>query len=190
MIDTEYPCDFFFHQLLIFEEEFKMKLVKPSLEWKEQHEDYMEEWGFERMVPSSMDLSIYHTYEEYLYALDERAQGKEPWVPSSHYFLVNDLNKIVGMIDIRHELNEFLRTIGGHIGYGIRPSERNKGYASYLLKQALTKCKELNINHVLITCNEDNIASAKVILKNGGIEEDLFITEEGLMKRRFWIALD
>ncbi len=167
-----------------------MNLVKPSLDWKEQHEDYMEEWGFERMVPSSMDLSRFHTYEEYLNTLDERAQGKEPWVPSSHYFLVNDLNKIVGMLDIRHELNEFLRTIGGHIGYGIRPSERNKGYASYLLKQALTKCKELNITQVLITCNEDNIASAKVILKNGGIEEDLFITEEGLMKRRFWIDLD
>ena len=96
----------------------------------------------------------------------------------------------MGMIDIRHELNEYLRTIGGHIGYGIRPTERKKGYASYLLKEALTKCKELHINQVLITCNEDNIGSAKVILNNGGIEDDLFITEEGLMKRRFWISLN
>lgn len=167
-----------------------MKLVKPSLDWKEQHEDYMEEWGFERMVPSSMDLTGFSTYEEFLSALEERAQGKGQWVPSSHYFLVNNMNQIIGMIDIRHELNEYLRTIGGHIGYGIRPSERKKGYASYLLKEALTKCKELKINHVLITCNEENIGSAKVILNNGGIEEDLFITEEGLMKRRFWISLN
>jgi predicted acetyltransferase len=93
------------------------------------------------------------------------------------------------MIDIRHELNEYLRTIGGHIGYGIRPSERNKGYASYLLNKALTKCKELQISQVLITCDEDNIGSTKVILNNGGIEDDVFITEEGQMKRRFWITL-
>ncbi len=166
-----------------------MKLVEPSLEWKEQHENYMEEWGLDRMVPSSMDLSGFNTYEEFLIALEDRATGKGPWVPSSHYFLVNNVNQIVGMIDIRHELNEYLRTIGGHIGYGIRPSERNKGYASYLLKEALTKCKGLHINQVLITCNEDNIGSIKVILNNGGIEDDIFITEEGHMKRRFWITL-
>ncbi len=167
-----------------------MRLVKPSLEWKEQHENYIEEWGHERIVPSSMELSGFPTYEEYLKALDERIQGKGQWVPSSHYFLVNDVNQIVGMIDIRHELNEYLRTIGGHIGYSIRPSERKKGYASYLLKEALIICKELNIKQNLITCNEDNIGSAKVILNNGGIEEDLFITEEGLLKRRFWIAIN
>ena len=167
-----------------------MKLVKPSPEWKEQHEDYMEEWGLNRMVPSSMDLTGFHTYEEYLIALNERAQGKNPWVPSSHYFLVNDENQIVGMIDIRHELNEFLRTIGGHIGYGIRPSERNKGYASFLLKQGLAKCKDLQLTEVLITCNVDNIGSTKVILNNGGREDDLFITEEGQMLRRFWITLE
>lgn len=166
-----------------------MKLVKPSLEWKEQHENYMEEWGLDRMVPSSMDLTGFHTYEEFLIALEYRAIGKGRWLPSSHYFLVNNMNQIVGMIDIRHELNEYLRTIGGHIGYGIRPSERNKGYASYLLKEALIKCKELQINQVLITCNEDNIGSTKVILNNGGIEDDIFITEEGQMKRRFWITL-
>ena len=54
-----------------------MKLVKPSLEWKEQHENYMEEWGFDRMVPSSMDLSGFHTYEEFLIALEIRAQEKD-----------------------------------------------------------------------------------------------------------------
>jgi predicted acetyltransferase len=92
------------------------------------------------------------------------------------------------MVDIR-QANEFLRTIGGHIGYGIRPSERNKGYATLLLQEALKKCRELQIEQVLITCDEDNIGSAKVIMNNGGLEEDIFITEEGLMKRRFWITV-
>ncbi|WP_019413774.1 GNAT family N-acetyltransferase [Paenisporosarcina sp. TG20] len=82
-----------------------------------------------------------------------------------------------------------MRTIGGHIGYGIRPSERNKGYASYLLKEALIKCKELHMGQVLVTCDEDNIGSAKVILNNGGVEDDLFITEEGQLKKRFWISV-
>ncbi|EPD49683.1 hypothetical protein HMPREF1210_03130 [Paenisporosarcina sp. HGH0030] len=61
--------------------------------------------------------------------------------------------------------------------------------ATYLLKEVLTKCKELQIDQVLITCDEDNIGSAKVIMNNGGIEDDLFITEEGVMKRRFWISI-
>lgn len=166
-----------------------MRLVRPSLELKEQHEEYVAEWGSDRMVPSSMDLSGFDTYDEFLSALDLRAKGEFPWVPSSHYFLIDPQNQIVGMVDIRHELNEFLRTIGGHIGYGIRPSERNKGYATLLLQEALKKCRELQIEQILITCDEDNIGSAKVIMNNGGLEEDIFITEEGLMKRRFWITV-
>jgi len=166
-----------------------MKLVKPSIEWKEAHKAYGLDWGPSRMVPSCMDEKNFDTYEAFLNSLEQRAKGENPWVPSSHYFLVDDNSRIVGMVDIRHELNEFLRNIGGHIGYGIRPSKRKKGYATLLLKEALEKCKELGMHQVLVTCDEDNIGSAKVIVNNGGTEEDLFVTEEGLMKRRFWISI-
>ncbi|MFD1850927.1 GNAT family N-acetyltransferase [Oceanobacillus bengalensis] len=164
-----------------------MRLVEPTMEWKEEHENYVKEWGNTRLVPSSFNLEGFETYESFLEALRVRQSGQGKWVPGSDYFLVNDDNRIVGMVNIRHELNEFLRQVGGHIGYGVRPSERRKGYATLILKEALAKCKELNINPVLVTCDEDNIGSAKVIIKNGGIEDESFLDEDGSIKRRFWI---
>ncbi|REB05253.1 GNAT family N-acetyltransferase [Sporosarcina sp. BI001-red] len=91
------------------------------------------------------------------------------------------------MIDIRHGLNEYLHQVGGHIGYGIRPSERQRGYATWMLAEALKVTDSLGITSVLVTCNDDNIGSAKTIQNNGG-EEDVSVTEEdGTVVRRFWI---
>ena len=92
------------------------------------------------------------------------------------------------MIDIRHYLNEYLTQVGGHIGYGVRKTERNKGYAKQMLKLALEKCKELKIKRVLITCDEDNIASEKVILSANAKLEDIR-NVDGENKTRFWIDL-
>ncbi len=164
-----------------------MQLVKPSLKWEKEHRAYLEEWGPTRMIPSSFELTGHQTYETYLHALAERESGQEKWVPSSSYFLVNDKEKIVAMVDIRHELNDFLFQVGGHIGYGVRPSERSKGYATRILYEALQKCKELQIKQVLVTCTTDNIRSAKAILKNGGREDHPHIDEDGRETRRFWI---
>ena len=110
-------------------------------------------------------------------------------VPSSTYLGVREKdNYIVGMIDIRHYLNEYLTQVGGHIGYGVRKTERNKGYAKQMLKLALEKCKELKIKKVLITCDEDNIASEKVILSANAKLEDIR-NIDGENKKRFWIDL-
>ena len=97
-------------------------------------------------------------------------------------------NYIIGMIDIRHCLNDFLLQAGGHIGCGVRKSERKKGYAKQMIKLALEKCKKLKIEKVLITCNEDNIASEKSIISCGGILEDIR-TVDGKNYKRFWIKL-
>lgn len=164
-----------------------MRLVRPSLEWKKEHQEYVVEWGAYRMVPSSFDLTGHDTYEDYLQVLAIREKGNAPWLPSTNYFLVNDENRILAMIDIRHELNEFLYNVGGHIGYSVRPSERRKGYATRILAEALMKCHDLEISRVLITCDEDNIGSAKVIVNNGGVEDESFTEEDGNVKRRFWI---
>lgn len=112
-------------------------------------------------------------------------------VPANTYFFVRiSDDKIIGMINIRHELNEFLLNEGGHIGYSIRPSERKKGYGTLMLKLALQKCKELNLTKVLITCDKDNIASAKVIQNNNGIlENELYSETFSSVIQRYWIKL-
>ena len=110
-------------------------------------------------------------------------------VPSDTYFLINDYGKIFGAISIRHYLNENLLSTGGHIGYGIRPTERRKGYAKTMLKMALERCIKLNIRRVLITCDKINIASAKTILANGGILENEVVEDDGNVVQRYWITI-
>lgn len=78
---------------------------------------------------------------------------------------------------------------GGHIGYGVRPSERRKGYASKMLRMALDKCKAMGIDQVLITCNKDNAASVKTIIANGGIYENELAEDNGNVVKRYWIEL-
>ncbi|WP_338656157.1 GNAT family N-acetyltransferase [Sporosarcina psychrophila] len=164
-----------------------MRLVRTSIEWKNEHEDYMKEWDESRITPSSFNVAGHEDYETYLEALQIRESGDGKWVPSTNYFLVGYNDRILAMVDIRHDLTDYLHNVGGHIGYGVRPAERRKGYATWILAEALKKCGELGIDRVLVTCNEDNIGSAKTIEKNGGIEDKSFIEEDGTVVRRFWI---
>ena len=118
-------------------------------------------------------------YEEWIQRLEKESKGidlQKGRVPSDVYFMI-DNNIIVGAISIRHKVdNDFLLSFGGHIGYGIRPSQRNNGYGKEILKLGLIKCKELNINKVLVTCLESNLASNKIIISCGGkFENKLFL---------------
>jgi predicted acetyltransferase len=111
----------------------------------------------------------------------------EGWVRDSTYWLVTENNRIVGAVNIRHQLTEMLLNCGGHIGYGIRPSERQKGYATQILALSLAKTKDLGIKKVLVVCNSDNIASKKTIIKNGGIQDKDYLEADGNVINRFWI---
>lgn len=164
-----------------------MHFERPSLKWEAEHIAYMSEWDEDRMTPSSFNLKEDMPYETFLEELAAKEAGLGNRVPNTNYFLVDDNERIVGMVNIRHSLNDYLRQVDGHIGYGIRPSERRRGYATYLLSEALNITDQLGIRSVLVTCNEDNIGSTAVIVNNGGVEDESFTEPHGNVVRRFWI---
>ena len=171
----------------------KIILVEPDLSYADEIIKYKEESLAESpIINGSAGLDRFSSIEIWFEELKKRScEDTVPkgLVPSSTYLAVREKdNYIVGMIDIRHYLNEYLTQAGGHIGYGVRKTERNKGYAKQMLKLALEKCKELKIKKVLITCDEDNIASEKVILSANAKLEDIR-NVDGENKKRFWIDL-
>ena len=171
----------------------KIILVKPDLSYADEIIKYKEESLKESpLINGSASLDRFSSIEDWLEELNKRSSEDtvpKGLVPSSTYLGVREKdNYIVGMIDIRHYLNEYLTQVGGNIGYSVRKSERNKGYAKQMLKLALEKCKELKIKKVLITCDEDNIASEKVILSANAKLEDIR-NVDGENKKRFWIDL-
>lgn len=171
----------------------KIILIKPGLSYADEIIKYKEEALFEKaIINSSISLEKFSSVEGWLEELEMKSSENtipEGLVPSTTYLAVREKdNYIVGMIDIRHYLNEFLKQFGGNIGYDVRKSERNKGYAKQMLKLTLEKCKDLKMKKVLITCDEDNIASEKVILSAGAKFEDIR-SLDGKNKKRFWIDL-
>lgn len=112
-------------------------------------------------------------------------------VIATQFFCVRkEDDRIVGMIQVRHYMNEYLSMYAGNIGYSVRPSERRKGYATSMLGAVLPYCREIGLDKILISCHEGNIGSEKTILSNGGIYEST-VEEPGeeLGLKRFWITL-
>lgn len=165
---------------------------KASKEIKNYVQDFVGEFieNGEEVVPMSVKMA-YYDYDKWLKhtAYFEKKETCPPdFVPAHTYFLFIGTDRIIGAINIRHYLNDHLLKYGGHIGYGIRPSERGKGYGTLMLKMALPIAKELGIKKALITCDKNNTASAKVIMNNGGVLENE-VMENGKITQRYWIEL-
>jgi predicted acetyltransferase len=112
------------------------------------------------------------------------------WVPAETYFAVRKSDgRIVGIIDIRHTLNEFLEQFGGHIGYSVRPSERRKGFGTLMLKHAIEHCGSLGLKKVLLICHKENAASAGTIIRCGGILVEEFVYMDGKQAQKYWISI-
>ena len=173
----------------------ELKLVKGSYEYKEQIIDMLKEWmDYNENHPeanTSPNAIFRNNYEDFAYYLEhlEYKEPQEGLVPDSTFFCFDEKrNLMVGAMNIRHDLNDYLLKYGGHIGDGIRPSERRKGYATEMIRLALEECRKLGLTRVLMTCDKNNIGSAKSIIRNGGILENE-VLENGVIKQRYWIAL-
>ena len=127
------------------------------------------------------------------YTKDCKDPDKVPggYVPATQYIYVReDDRKIVGMIQIRHCLSEYLEKFGGNIGYCVAPGERRKGYATEMLRAVLPECRKLGLSRVLITCDADNEGSRRTILNNGGIYDGtVYEPDEKVYVERYWIDI-
>ena len=168
----------------------KLKLVKLEEKYRSHLNNMLDEWHSynEQIIPYAIRKVDYHDFDTYVNSL-ELNEAKDGLVPDSTFFCIDEERDIfVGAINIRHYLNERLLLNGGHIGDGVRPSERRKGIATKMIGLALKECEKLGIDKVLMVCNKNNIGSAKSIVNNGGILENE-IEVDGEIEQRYWITI-
>ncbi len=167
-----------------------LKLVKMDEKYIPLLNEMMDEWTNtnEKIVPWSIGKCDYHNIGEYIESLEiKESFGK--YVPDTTFFCLDtDRNLFIGAVNIRHYLNEDLASGGGHVGAGIRPGERGKGYGTKMLSLALEECAKLDLKNVLVCCDKSNLSSARIIMKNGGVLENE-ITDGNTLMQRYWIAL-
>ncbi len=173
-----------------------IKLIVPTEEYLDQVWAYRREC---READSSMDgcgpLRSSESKEQWLAhvrAYMDPATVPEGKVQATQFLAIRESDsRLVGMLQVRHTLNDYLRQFGGHIGYSVRPCERRKGYGKEQLRLALDFCKgTLGLDRVLITCKTENEASRRTILSGGGVYENtVHEPDEDVDLERYWITL-
>ncbi len=179
---------------IIIENE-SLYLRKPTLQDKEIIWEFRNEFiEYGSLTAGDSGLLAHETFEEWFEKTDRNS--KMETLPKDRVLCTQFLtmrksdNKLVGMINLRHELNDYLSKFGGHIGDCIRPTERHKGYATAQKLLCLEYCKKLGISPILITAKVENIYSQKSIMKSGGVFEKQITDESnGNIFNRYWITL-
>ena len=162
-----------------------MKFVFPNGDYKDKAIEFINEFHKNNSdingsgaLDRYLKESSYEKWIEKVIADIDIANIEGGRLPAFSYFYIRETdNKIIGMINIRLALNDFLRNEGGHIGYCIRPTERKKHYATNMLNEALAFCKNIGLINIIISCDKSNIASANVIKNCGGILDAEFYSD-------------
>lgn len=170
-------------------------LISPVDANEQQVLEMLAEWKEHLLIhggnnsPSIIFMKDVNDFAQYIESLQNLHPTEPGYVPYSTYFALDtDRNRLVGAINIRHELSPILLYAGGHIGHGVRPSERRRGYATRIISLGLSECEELGIDKVLVCCAKANIGSAKSIQRNGG-ELENEVEKDGELFQRYWIDL-
>ena len=168
-----------------------LSLVELSLEYANRYEEWAREFSAAKeeryILPNWQDFPGLITRLQ----SETHSEGLcEGVVPQTCFWLVDCNGRLLGETHLRHYLTPALMEEGGHIGYVIRPSERHKGYGTIILALLLPKARSLGLTRVLVTCDTENLASARIIEKNGGILASRAIsTRSGKPISRYWIEL-
>jgi predicted acetyltransferase len=167
-----------------------LRLIEPTLRLRDDFHALAEEYLAEGDARYRGAVS---DFEGFIQLCADEAVGRNlapGRVPQSTFWLVRNEARIVGCSRLRHTLNLFLEEEGGHIGYDVRPSERRQGYGTQILRLTLDKARELGLERVLITADSPNVASWRIIEKNGGVlkSESLSRHTRELL-RKYWIEL-
>ncbi|MDR0928860.1 MAG: GNAT family N-acetyltransferase [Oscillospiraceae bacterium] len=168
----------------------KLTLVKPSEAYIEEIRAFRQEFAESGLqfngVSGLQAVEDVSAWINRCRKMENRAYAESLGFVAGEQFMLVDDRRVLGMIAFRHSLNESLEKVGGHIGYSIRPCEQRKGYAKAMLALCLEKCRAFGLNKVLITCDEENIASRKTILAHGGLFAGKVLVE-GHYTERYWV---
>ena len=170
----------------------KIHLRQPEASDREQVMAYREEFlAIDSRMDGTCALNEYDDFDAWLanvraYSAPETTPAGK--VPATQYLALDENEHLVGMVNLRHCLNDYLLEFGGHIGYSVRPADRKNGYAIQMLKLALDEAKALGLDRVRIACDRYNIASAKTIQANGGVlDGERYDPQDGTLTQRYWI---
>ena len=175
--------------------EEKLLLLCPTAKYIPQYEAYRREFlDFGGSMDGAGGLRRLESGRAWLDEVERFSRPEtvpEGKVVSTQFILVREADdRLLGMLQLRHDLNDYLRRIAGHIGYSVRPSERRRGYAKRMLAMALDEARKLGLERVMISCSVENEASRRTILSNGGVFESTVLDEtDGELLERYWIEL-
>lgn len=166
------------------------ELVRPHVRYERSFLTALDEFepGDQSMVfERRLARSDFKGYVRTVAAWEKGHEIPPGWVAVSTFWLVEG-DEYIGSTNVRHELNSYLLNYGGHIGYTIRPSRRQQGHGTEICRLALIEAKNLGLGRVLITCDDDNPGSRRIIERNGGVLENVIPQpERNVPKRRYWV---